>query len=81
MSIGSDVLLKSCWLYLILYNTKEVSVEKVEIPSETVNTNSEEAVIHVDENKQKPTVKSEENDFQDTVCTKTLQCQLAAMFY
>jgi hypothetical protein len=39
-------------------NTKEVSVEKVEIPSETVNTNSEEAVIHVDENK--PTVKSEE---------------------
>jgi hypothetical protein len=47
---------------LLANNTKEVSVEKVEIPSETVNTNSEEAVIHVDENKQKPTVKSEETD-------------------
>lgn len=41
-------------------NIKEVSVEKVEIPSETVKTKSEEAVIHVDEDKQKPTVKSEE---------------------
>ena len=50
-------------------NTKEVSVEKVEIPSETVNTNSEEAVIHVDENKQKPTVKSEETVSEQEVLT------------
>jgi hypothetical protein len=61
-------------------NTKEVSVEKVEIPSETVNTNSEEAVIHVDENKQKPTVKSEETVSEQEVL-KDSSVDLGLQYY